>query len=100
MKQLQSAVYQRLTTFALDTNIRELIYTYEVIYLFRPIFEKKFVGKKALKEYYNSLKRKNKTDSHEMIRTILKVLQKYRFHIEDIIGESPECAPIKQIQTD
>lgn len=49
----------------------------DVVY-FDPVFEKKFVGKKALEEYYEGFRGKNKIDSYDMIEPIVQVM--------------PECA--------
>jgi len=49
----------------------------DVIY-FDPVFEEKFEGKKALEEYYNGFRGKNKIDSYEMIRPVIQL--------------TPECA--------
>ena len=40
---------------------------------FDPSFEEMFEGKKALEEYYNGFRGKNRVDSYEMIRPIVKV---------------------------
>ena len=42
----------------------------DVIY-FDPVFETKFEGKKALEEYYDGFRGKNKIDSYEMIEPVV-----------------------------
>ncbi|MCE5206297.1 MAG: nuclear transport factor 2 family protein [Porphyromonadaceae bacterium] len=49
----------------------------DVVY-FDPVFEKKFVGKEALKAYYEGFRGKNKIDFYDMIEPIVQVM--------------PECA--------
>ena len=44
-----------------------------VVY-FDPVFEKKFVGKKALEEYYEGFRGKNKIDSYDMIEPMVQVM--------------------------
>jgi len=45
-----------------------------VVY-FDPVFEKKFTGKKALEEYYDGFRGKNKINSYDMIEPIVQVMQ-------------------------
>lgn len=45
----------------------------DVVY-FDPVFEKKFVGKKALEEYYEGFRGKNKIDSYNMKEPIVQVM--------------------------
>ncbi len=45
----------------------------DVVY-FDPVFEKKFVGKKALEEYYEGFRGKNKIDSYDMIEPMVQVM--------------------------
>lgn len=45
----------------------------DVIY-FDPTFEEKFVGKKALTDYYEGFRGKNQTDSFEMINPVVQVM--------------------------
>lgn len=48
----------------------------DVVY-FDPVYEKKFVGKKALEEYYEGFRGKNKIDSYDMIEPIVQVMPEY-----------------------
>jgi ketosteroid isomerase-like protein len=45
----------------------------DVIY-FDPTFEEKFIGKKALTDYYEGFRGKNKIDSFEMIKPVVQVM--------------------------
>ena len=45
----------------------------DVVY-FDPVFEKKFVGKKGLEDYYEGFRGKNKIDSYDMIEPIVQVM--------------------------
>lgn len=45
----------------------------DVIY-FDPTFQEKFVGKKALTDYYEGFRGKNKIDSFEMIKPVVQVM--------------------------
>lgn len=45
----------------------------DVVY-FDPVLKKQLVGKKALKDYYNPIRGKNKTDSHQMVNSVVQLL--------------------------